>query len=233
MVCVFYFVGISSSPFRMSRADFLKNALFPRATIAGAFGPDAEYETFRVDPISGVASTDQFASDIVFGTIKLKGREDIRTVIKFKNADPKMSAMMNMHQKFHNEHAFYARLLPELARRSANPEEVFALFPRFIYSNATLDGTDGSDDAGGEQVIVITDLTSDGYRMSDDRLFLDADHVMLALRKLGALHGLSYSAKAHTDGARSFVDLTAALAETQWFDGYWFKSPRFLSGMTF
>lgn len=217
-----------SPPLGMSRTDYLKNVLFPRAVAAGAFGPGAEYESFCVDPTTVAASTDQFASDIVFGTVTLRGRgrAAIRVVIKFKNADPAMSAMMNMHQKFHNEYAFYARLLPELARRAANPAAALALFPRFIYSNATLDGD------GDEQVIVITDLTSDGYRMSDDRVFLDADHVTLALRKLGALHGLSYTAKAHADGARSFVDLTATLAETQWFDGHWYKSPRFLSGIT-
>lgn len=211
----------------MSRVDYLRNQVFPQATAEGAFGQGAEYETFRTDDGCSAAASDQFASDIVFGTVTLKGRS-VRVVIKFKNADPVMSAMMNMHQKFHNEYAFYTRLLPELARRAADPAAAYALFPRFVYSNATPDGSGGD---GGEQVIVVGNVAPDGYRMSDQRVFLDAEHVLLALRKLGAMHGLSYAAKRHADGPQTFVDLcTGNLSETQWFDGYWFKSPRFLSG---
>lgn len=215
-----------------SRIAYLENHVFPRAAADGAFGADAEYVSFRVDDGGGPAAGDQFASDIVFGTVTVRCRTataaaDHRLVIKFKNADPVMSAMMNMNQKFYNEYVFYARLLPELVRRAPDPVAARALFPRFVYSNATLDGGCATT---GEQVIVVASLVPDGYRMSDQRLFLDADHLRLALRKLGAFHGLSYAAKAHPDGGRAFVDLTADLAETQWFDGHWYKSPRFLSG---
>lgn len=213
-----------------SRIAYLENHVFPQAVADGAFGPDTiEYVSFRADD-SGPAAGDQFASDIVFGTVTVRGRAataDHQLVIKFKNANPVLSAMMNMNQKFYNEYVFYSGLLPELARRAPNPAAARALFPRFVYSNATLDG--GSATAG-EQVIVVASLAPDGYRMSDQRLFLDADHLRLAFRKLGTFHGLSYAAKAHPDGGRAFVDLTEALAETQWFDGHWYKSPRFLSG---
>lgn len=212
----------------MSRVDYLKTRVFPQATAEGAFGPVAEYKTFRTDDDCSTAASDQFASDIVFGTVMLKGRS-VRVVIKFKNTDPVMSAMMNMHQKFHNEYAFYTQLLPELARRAADPAATFALFPRFVYSNATPDGSGGK--IGDEEVIVVANAAPDGYRMSDQRVFLDVEHMLLALRKLGALHGLSYAAKGHADGRQTFVDLcTGNLTETQWFNGYWFKSPRFLSG---
>lgn len=210
----------------MSRAEYLNDRVFPRAVADGAFGPGAVYDSFEVDG-DAAAATDQFASDIMFGTVRLRDRDGpCSVVIKFKNADPVMSAMMNMHEKFYNEYVFYARLLPELARRAADPEAALALFPRFVYSNATRDGF-GEDE---EQVIVVTSVTPAGYRTPDQRVFLDVEHVLLALRKLGALHGLSYNAKAHPDGRQSFVDLTAGLVETQWFDGFWYKSPRFLSG---
>lgn len=219
----------SFSRYVMSRVEYLNSRVFPRAVADGAFGPGAAFESFEVD--GGVAATDQFASDIVFGTVKLRrGGDPQQVVIKFKNADPVMSAMMNMHEKFYNEYVFYARLLPELARRAADPEAVYALFPRFLYSNATLEGDHGDGVGGGEQVIVVASVTPAGYRTSDQRVFLDVEHVLLALRKLGTLHGLSYNAKAHPDGRQTFVDLTAGLVETQWFDGYWYKSPRFLSG---
>lgn len=221
-------------PQMTSRPAYLRDEVFPRATAAGAFGPDVTYETFTVDDCStDVDAPDHFASDIVFGTVTVtatgdqqeRGRRHVRVVVKFKNADPRMSAMMNMHAKFHNECVFYARLLPELVRWAPDPDAALALFPRFVYSNATVDG-----DGDGEQVIVVTDATPAGYRSADSRLFLDGDHVLLALRKLGAMHGLSYAAKAHPEGRRTFLALTATLSETQWFDGHWFKSPRFLSG---
>lgn len=213
-----------------ARVEYLRDVLFPRAAAEGAFGPDAEYAGFRTDDSS--TATDQFASDVVFGTVTLRtagavAENELPVVIKFKNADPVLSAKMNMNHKFRNECVFYARLLPELMRRAGGRSAVSPLFPRFVYSNATAD--DGYD-AAAEQVIVVTNMNPSGYRMSDQRVFLDVDHVLLALRKLGEFHGLSYAAKAHADGADTFVRMTAALAETQWFDGHWYKSPRFLSG---
>lgn len=218
-----------------SRMEYLDTIVFPQAAANGAFGPGAEYALFRPDDRDGMAATgDQFASDIVFGTVTLNRPEwpasDVPVVVKFKNADARMSAMMNMHQKFYNEYVFYARLLPELAANAADPAAAFALFPRFLYSNATSDsGTDG----GQQQVIVLASLAPAGYRAADQRVFLDVEHVLLALRKLGALHGLSYNAKAAdcSHARPPFAELcSASLVETQWFDGHWFKSPRFLSG---
>lgn len=220
-----------------ARVDYLRDTVFPRATADGAFGPDVAYETFAVDDCAAAADAatgDHFASDLEFGTVTTvtaaAERRRHRVVIKFKNADARLSAMMNMHEKFHNEYVFYARILPELARRAADPADALVLFPRFIYSNATPDGQDAGD--GGEQVIVVADASPDGYRPAADagRLFLDADHALLALRKLGALHGLSYAAKARPDGGRDFILLTDTLSNTQWFDGHWYKSPNFLSG---
>lgn len=214
--------------------NYLNTVAFPRAAADGAFGPGAEYVSFCADDRGDAAAAgDQFASDIVFGTVTLTGSEwpasGVPVVVKFKNADARMSAMMNMHQKFYNEYVFYAHLLPELAACAADPAAAFALFPRFLYSNATLDG-----DTAGEQmqVIVLASLAPAGYRAADQRVFVDDGHALLAFRKLGALHGLSYNAKADSrSGGSPFADLcTAALVETQWFDGHWFKSPRFLSG---
>ncbi|XP_050055014.1 uncharacterized protein LOC126549557 [Aphis gossypii] len=217
-----------------SRTDYLDAVVFPRAAAEGAFGPGAVYASFRADDRDGAAAAgDQFMSDIVFGTVTLTGAAErpagggVPVVVKFKNADARMSAMMNMHEKFYNEYVFYARLLPALAASAADPAAAFALFPRFLYSNATPDG--GAAD-GHHQVIVLASVAPDGYRAADERVFLDAEHVLLALRKLGALHGLSYNAKAGGAGT-SFADLcTSALVETQWYDGHWYKSPRFLSG---
>lgn len=210
----------------MLRTEYLRDVVFPRAAAAGAFGLDACYETFRVDVDSETA--DHFASDIVFGTVTVRAGDvvnDHPVVVKFKNADRLLSAMMNMHEKFRNEHAFYAKLLPALARRARDPNAALALFPRFVYSDA------GPVDDAAEQVIVVTNASPDGYRPPDSRLFLNTDHALLALRKLGALHGLSYAAKADPDGLRELRQLVAeGLVETQWFDGYWYKSPRFLSG---
>jgi len=215
--------------------DYLSTVVFPRAAADGAFGPGAEYVSFRADDCGGQILDDyQFASDIVFGTVTLTGSEwpagGVPVVVKMKIADARMAAMMNMHEKFYNEHVFYTRLLPVLASSSADPAAVFALFPRFLYSNVTLDG---GTDGGQQQVIVLANLAPAGYRANNQKVFLNVEHVLLALRKLGALHGLSYNAKA-ADSSRegpSFADLcTGSLVETQWFNGHWYMSPHFLSG---
>ncbi|XP_050427825.1 uncharacterized protein LOC126837893 [Adelges cooleyi] len=210
------------------RVHFLKTKLFPRAAAEGAFGVNVEYEDFDVDANSVAA--DHFASDILFGTVTTKTGDRHAVVIKFKNSNAQLSAMMNMHQKFYNEYVFYAKLLPELARASG-AVPLSALFPRFVYSNVTFDGNSGANgDVNEYQVIVVQNMTPTGYRLSDERLFLDKHHVELALRKLGAFHGYSYAAKASETGRQKFLDLVGLLAETEWFEGYWYKSPRFLAG---
>lgn len=225
---------MDSSDTTASRLDYLRTVAFPLAASRGAFGAGAEFASFYVD--EDVTVGDQFASDIVFGTVAVTGAAagggPVDVVVKFKNADPAMSAMMNMHQKFYNEYVFYARLLPELVAHATDPAAAMALFPRFLYSNATPDGGGGGGDMSAKQpqVIVLASLASAGYRPAVQRLFLDVEHALLAVRKLGALHGLSYATKAVVGPRRFATFCTASLAETQWFDGHWFKSPRFLSG---
>lgn len=157
-------------------------------TDAGAFGPGCTPVSFEPDP--RFAGQDQFASTIIYGTLTvLDGRTGSRRrhqlVFKFKHPTPELRAMFQSDKQFHNESLFYERLMPFLldggapaAGQAVHGAAAAPSLCRYFY------GRNDCGDKTLQDVIVLENASPQGYRLSDFRLFLDFDHLVLALRTL-------------------------------------------------
>lgn len=152
---------------------------------AGAFGPDRTFVSFEPDP--RFAGQDQFASTIVYGTVTVRDREnrDRRhdLIVKTKHHSAALREVYKTDDQFHNEILFYERLMPFLldfvrSGRGGPVEDRVPRLCRYFY------GRNDCGDLTARDVIVLENATPHGYKLSDDRLFLDFDHLILALRTL-------------------------------------------------
>ncbi|XP_022176938.1 uncharacterized protein LOC111038227 isoform X2 [Myzus persicae] len=98
---------------------------------------------------------------------------------------------------FNNELIFYENIMPFLLKcRGPTVNDAHALFlPRFFY------GSNKCSELMANDVIVIENVSTLGYCFSNARVFLDYEHLTIALQTLAKFHGLSYTAK-HKDPGR-------------------------------
>lgn len=156
-----------------------------KVTAAGAFGPGRTFVSFEPDP--RFAGQDQFASTIVCGTVTVRdGREchDRRhdLVIKTKHSSAVLRDAYKTDDQFRNEILFYERLMPFLlhcVRPERGPvDDCVPHLCRYFY------GRNDCGDLTARDVIVLENATHLGYRHSGHRLFLDFEHLILALKTL-------------------------------------------------
>lgn len=87
---------------------------------------------------------------------------------------------------FSNEIFMYSRVIPFYATLN---NSVLSIFPKFYYGNLAL----GVDDENA--LVILENLTTDGYRATDSKTFLDFPHFLVIVKKLARLHAFSYYAK--------------------------------------
>lgn len=166
----------------------------------------------------------QAMSTVMFLTMKVKRKQsddndqagllDLPVVVKFQIDFPGVRKWLQSDDMFYNEVSFYKKILPALNLSNIDETLVNDLFPKFYYGNATL-GKDPEKD-----ILILVDLRKDGYRLTEETLFLDYDHIALAMKNLGRLHGLSYMAKQRNP--EEFFRSTSQLVESRYGDiEYW------------
>lgn len=136
---------------------------------------------------------DQFASSVVFVTVIVeKENEKIKVpvIIKMEPTNPTLRELVNTTIQFYNEVFMYSKILPLLEQ---GLKETF-IFPYFHYGIGLLDNPD-------KNIIILQDLRPLGYCLTENKVYLDFDHLSLAMSKLGQFHALSYAAKerSHTE----------------------------------
>uniref|UniRef100_A0A0A9WDD3 Putative kinase-like protein D1044.1 n=1 Tax=Lygus hesperus TaxID=30085 RepID=A0A0A9WDD3_LYGHE len=127
----------------------------------------------------------QFASKLFFLRVDLlqdTGKvNEIPVVVKIKPESNDWDGMFVVVQ-FANEVAMYDKIMPKLGANE------LGIIPRMFYGLST-HGEDPNED-----IVIVEDMRSQGFKVSKD-LFLDRNHLTLALRNLGKFHGLSYKIK--------------------------------------
>ncbi|KAE9531500.1 hypothetical protein AGLY_010706 [Aphis glycines] len=187
----------------------------------GVFGPECRFVSFELDGQHN--SQDQFASSILYGTVTVGDRDchnrSHRLVFKFKHPVTEVREFLKNDLQFHNETLFYERILPFLLDCYSQNDEDETANPtlcRYFY------GRNDCGDLSNRDMIVLENESIRGYKtaVTDHRLCLDFDHLIVAIRALAKFHGLSYRAK-HVD-RNKFIDLVADVKETQWnAEGRW------------
>lgn len=138
---------------------------------SGVFGKGCCYVSFERD--LNERGEDQFQSTVVFGTIKVSDGRCYRVVVKINEGNMEG---MNIGAQFHNEVQMYKNILPFLM--SFNHRWTDQLFPKFY-------GTIEGDRENSEKTtIIFENMHPHGYRLSDDRVFLDFDHLATSLRAI-------------------------------------------------
>lgn len=151
----------------------------------------------------------QFASDVVFARAKLEngsGLRDEDVVIKRAQKNDFIRQMSNSDAQFYNEHLMYSEVLTFLEADGVISE----IYPKSIHTNATL-GENYEDD-----IIVVEDLRTHGYKLTKEKVFLDFDHCALALKSLGRFHALSYAKK--QENMEEFLKIAGKLKDVRWGD---------------
>jgi len=188
---------------------------------AGVFGPGGQFVSFALDGQHN--GQNQFASSILYGTVTVGDRDydqkSHRLVFKFKHTVPEVREFLKNDQQFHNEILFYEQILPflmDFCSQKDGDEDATPMFCHYYY------GRNNCGDLVNRDIIVLENETIHGYRtaVTDHRLCLDFEHLIVAIRALAKLHSLSYKAK-HVDRDK-FMDLMTKVKDTQWNDeGRW------------
>ncbi|XP_022188534.1 uncharacterized protein LOC111047168 [Nilaparvata lugens] len=193
-----------------NRREYLENELFPTAMRDGNFGPGLRFVSCELD--AEAAGVDQYASSVLFLSASAASENKSATadnhltrfdvVVKFQPTDKAVRELMNSDVQFHNEFSMYKTILPKLNNSTT---VIPSIFPKFYFGVTTL-GKDPESD-----VIAIEDLRGEGFKLTEERAFLDYDHVALTLTALGEFHALSYILK--SQAPTEFANLTTILKE--------------------
>ncbi|VVC43036.1 Protein of unknown function DUF227,Protein kinase-like domain,CHK kinase-like [Cinara cedri] len=164
----------------------------PRIVDDGAFGKNVEFVSFEKN--TDTVSQDQYMSVVSFGTVLTSDGSKYNVLIKCKTDDKVKRERYKIDLQFHNEILMYEKIVPFLlmCRSSVISGLSGPSIPRFFYGRNSFDASVEND------LIILENVNPSGFRLSEERLFLDYDHLVKALQAIAKFHGLSYIAK-HKD----------------------------------
>ncbi|KAE8573149.1 uncharacterized protein [Halyomorpha halys] len=142
----------------------------------GVFG-DVSYLDLETDETAKGA---QFSSDLSFVTLIVEdsGKKEIPLVIKLPYANPKVRESRNLDAIFHNEVVMYKEILPTLGVRN--------FYPQMFYGVAT-NGAEPDKD-----ILILENLKYKNFLLPKTRVFLDIDHIRVAIKKIAEFHSFSF-----------------------------------------
>ncbi|KAE8573148.1 uncharacterized protein [Halyomorpha halys] len=142
----------------------------------------------------------QFSSDLSFVTLIVddNGKKEIPLVMKLPYANPKVRKDRNLDAQFQNEVVMYKEILPTLGGRN--------FYPQMFYGVAT-NGAEPDKD-----ILILENLKYKNFFLPKTRIFLDIDHIRVAIKKIAEFHSFSFILK-HENKER-FLQLTKELGNT-------------------
>ncbi|XP_060871639.1 uncharacterized protein LOC132945860 [Metopolophium dirhodum] len=175
----------------------------------GAFGKNCNLVSFNM--YNDIIEKKKWKYRAIFGDIVTSDESHYSVLIKFKNRESSGCDVL-----FQNELNFYEKIIPFLLEcRGPLVNDVNALsLPRFFY------GRNNGGELAEKDLIVFENVNTLGYRFTEEQMFMDNDHLIIALQAIAKFHGLSYIAK-HKNASR-LLNMVADIQDLQ-FDGngYW------------
>lgn len=157
--------------------SFLQKKIF--AIVAdGAFGKNVSFVSFEQDKDCTVS--DQYASVPVFGDLITSDKSKFHVMIKLKPESKIICEKIHIDQQFHNEIIMYDKIIPFLLNccNLTSTNVAVPSLPRFFY------GLNSYGEFRKNDIIVLENVKPLGFRMSQERLFLDYDHLVNAIKAL-------------------------------------------------
>ncbi|CAI6351443.1 unnamed protein product [Macrosiphum euphorbiae] len=172
--------------------DSLLREELPTIVSNGAFGKNLKYVSFELD--KDLVGQDQYMSTVLFGTVTTSDESKHRAVIKLKLRDEKTRIKFKIDFQFHNEITMYEKIIPFIIEcyRSMRGVGDCPTLARYFY------GRNKCGEFAEKDLIILENVVPLGFRLSEERLFIDYDHLLIAVQALAKFHGLSYTAK-HKD----------------------------------
>uniref|UniRef100_A0A2S2NBD3 CHK kinase-like domain-containing protein n=1 Tax=Schizaphis graminum TaxID=13262 RepID=A0A2S2NBD3_SCHGA len=161
----------------------------PEIVSNGAFGKNLKYVSFELNKEH--VGEDQYMSTVLFGTVTTSDKSQYQIVIKLKLRNEELRNRLKIDYQFYNEITMYETIIPFLfeCHRSLKGIEDWPSLARFFY------GRNKCGEFFERDLIVLENVKPLGYQLSEERLFIDYNHLVFALRALAKFHGLSYTAK--------------------------------------
>lgn len=141
---------------------------------------------FQLDLDLNVHKGDGFLCEIYKATIEESGRK-VPVIIKVAPIDETRREKLCIEAAYSNEIFFYSEIFPEFIRfqKEKNLESVFDNVPRYVTSVKKR----------GEEIIVLGDVTKEGFTMREKNLLLDEEHVKAIFETYGRFHAVSFCLK--------------------------------------
>ncbi|XP_034239221.1 uncharacterized protein LOC117644103 isoform X2 [Thrips palmi] len=191
-------------------ARLLKDKLVPRMVSRGVFGSAWQVQGVEAVPIGGQGE-DYWSSTTLATTLKLaekSGNDKERSlVVKCMLPSAEFDVYSLSAVLADNEVAMYNKVFPFLERLG----DATDLYPKCYFAESDVEGL--------LSLTVMQDLRADGFSLAKERVALDKNHVMLALRAVGRLHAFSYAAKARC--RREFLEHVVPLLSEPTYTPAW------------
>lgn len=154
----------------------LIHEILPEIVVGGTFGKNVSFVSFVQN--KDIVVKDQFMASIVFGTILTSDNCKYSVVIKLKLLSGVNHMLCDI--AFHNEITMYERFIPlGLASRDSLGGKVdVPSMARYFY------GRNKCGELKMKDLIILENVGDFGYRLSEERVFLDYDHLVSALQAI-------------------------------------------------
>lgn len=151
---------------------------------AGAFGSNCTVVSCEQDDRQ--TGQDHYSSTVHFGTVTIElgdhegRRGQHQLVFKLKHRTLEMRIMFRNDFQFHNEILFYETIWPYMLSHVPvrDSDHRVPPLPRYFY------GRNLCGDFTLQDLVVVENETPRGYRLSKSQLYLDFDHMTVALKTL-------------------------------------------------
>jgi hypothetical protein len=144
----------------------------------GAFGKNRTLVSFKV--YNSIPDLDEWKYTTIVGTVITSDGLHYPVMIRLKIQDQMLRDCWQSDKLFHNELIMYEEIIPFLLEcRGPTVSDTNALsFSLFFY------GRNKCGEFAKKDFIVFENVYNLGYRFNEERLFLDNEHVTIALRAI-------------------------------------------------
>lgn len=150
----------------------------PTIVSDGAFGDNVDFVSFQHN--KDLIGKDQYQSIAIFGTVTTSDDSRYEILVKLKGRDKNFREQFFQDEQFHNEIAMYEKIIPFLwsNRGSADGDAAVPSIPRYFY------GRNRCGEFTDNDLVILENVIPLGYSLSEERNFLDYEHLLSALTAL-------------------------------------------------